>query len=236
MDGKKYIGITQQTIEKRYKAHISHAKNENSTNRKYLHRAMSKYGVDNFIVYKIDSADTKEELFEKEIYWIDKLDTKTNGYNLTDGGEGCSGWSPTEDQKKQNSIRTKQYYIDNPEAKIQRSMQSKQLWDELDEDDKNRRRDQFNSTKLGNQHAKGKTWVLSEESKKNISESKKGVPRSDEYKKQMSIDRMGEGNPSFGLIWITNQIEQKKIKKDDIIPDGWVKGRPYKPRKRKGIL
>jgi len=105
IDGKKYVGITQQTIEQRYKAHLSHTRNEKSTNRKYLHNAMSKHGVDNFIVYELDNATTKEELYEKEVHWIDKLDTKTNGYNLTVGGEGCTGWSATEEQKNRNSAR-----------------------------------------------------------------------------------------------------------------------------------
>lgn len=233
IDNKKYVGITQQTIEQRYKAHLYNTKNKKSTNRKYLHRAMSKHGVDNFIVYEIDNATTKEELYEKEIYWIDKLDTKTNGYNLTDGGEGCTGWSPTEEQKKQNSIRNKQYYIDNPEAKVQRSLESKQLWDALDDEEKNRRREQFNIARKCNPHIKGRTWTLSDEAKKNIGNAKRGVLISDESKKKMSISKTGEGNPSFGSIWITNQIDQKKIKKDDIIPDGWVKGRVYKKRNKK---
>jgi hypothetical protein len=29
-------------------------------------------------------------------------------------------------------------------------------------------------------------------------------------------------------MWITNGVESKKIKKDDIMPDGWKKGRKIK--------
>jgi len=34
-------------------------------------------------------------------------------------------------------------------------------------------------------------------------------------------------NPKFllGTMWITNGLESKKIKKDEIIPEGWNKGR-----------
>ena len=43
----------------------------------------------------------------------------------------------------------------------------------------------------------------------------------------------GENNSQFGTMWITNSEsgESKKIKKDDLIPDGWVKGRKQVKKK-----
>ncbi len=35
----------------------------------------------------------------------------------------------------------------------------------------------------------------------------------------------GSENSQFGTIWITNGKENKKIKKDNVIPDGWNRGR-----------
>ena len=35
----------------------------------------------------------------------------------------------------------------------------------------------------------------------------------------------GDKNSQFGTIWITNGIENKKIKKDSVIPIDWRKGR-----------
>ena len=35
----------------------------------------------------------------------------------------------------------------------------------------------------------------------------------------------GENNPQYGMMWITNGIENKKIKNSDIIPNSWSKGR-----------
>jgi hypothetical protein len=52
----------------------------------------------------------------------------------------------------------------------------------------------------------------SEESKKKISESKKG-------------QGSGKSNSQYGTFWITNGIENKKIKKDTEIPKSWFKGR-----------
>jgi hypothetical protein len=41
-----------------------------------------------------------------------------------------------------------------------------------------------------------------------------------------SFRQKGSKNSQFGTMWITNGIENKKIKKDlDNIPEGWYKGR-----------
>ncbi len=40
-----------------------------------------------------------------------------------------------------------------------------------------------------------------------------------------SVKQSGSGNSQFGTIWITNGVENKKIKSVDAIPDGWHKGR-----------
>lgn len=55
-----------------------------------IRRAIKKYGKENFKKEIIDTATTVEELNEKEIFWIDKLNSKdkTIGYNLADGGDG----------------------------------------------------------------------------------------------------------------------------------------------------
>lgn len=55
-----------------------------------LRSAIQHYGEDNFEVSLIDTAESKEELDEKEIFWIDKLDARNLdiGYNLSKGGDG----------------------------------------------------------------------------------------------------------------------------------------------------
>lgn len=40
-----------------------------------------------------------------------------------------------------------------------------------------------------------------------------------------SIKQKGSGNSQFGSCWITNEIENRKIKKGDLIPEGWRLGR-----------
>ena len=41
----------------------------------------------------------------------------------------------------------------------------------------------------------------------------------------VSKKQSGIHNSQYGTMWITNGIENKKIKKEDIIPEGWYKGR-----------
>ena len=185
LDGKKYIGITKGEIDRRFKQHKQITKSKNSSYRNHIHKAMAMYGIENFTVYQVDEANTKEDLFEKEKYWIKKLDTKNNGYNETDGGEGTWGWKPTEEQRKQNSERIK-IAMQDVNLRKNLSEKSKQHWENLTEEEKENKRKRFNESKIGNQHAKGKHWKLSDETKKKISESKKGWKMSDETKQKLS--------------------------------------------------
>jgi len=179
LTGKKYIGVTKGEINRRYKQHKQIAKNPGSPKHCYIHSAMLKHGLENFIVYPLDEANTKEELFEKEKHWIKTLDTKNNGYNETDGGEGSWGWKPTEEQRKNNSERIKKYFLNNPEAKEHLSNKSKEHWNKLSGKERIEKIGQFNKNKIGNQNAKGKTWKLSDEAKKKISDARKGYKMSD---------------------------------------------------------
>lgn len=59
----------------------------------HIKASIEKHGLVNFTKEIIeDGIDDKALLSEREKYWIGLLNTKTpNGYNLTDGGEGCPG-------------------------------------------------------------------------------------------------------------------------------------------------
>jgi group I intron endonuclease len=187
IDGKKYVGITRGEIERRFKQHKTITKTKNDSNKSHIHNAMALYGIENFIVYELDYAETKEELFEKEKHWIKKLDTKNNGYNETDGGEGTFGWKPTEEQRKQNSERIKKV-MENEEHKKLLSEKSKNYWNNLDEEERNRRKKQFLEAreKIYRTASKGKHWNLSNETKQKISFAKKGKKASEETRKKLS--------------------------------------------------
>ena len=79
VNGKMYIGQTVQKLEHRKWKHYSEAKNSSLI----FHRAIMKYGKDNFKWVIVDEANSKEELSEKEVYWIKRFNTYSNGYNMT---------------------------------------------------------------------------------------------------------------------------------------------------------
>ena len=56
-----------------------------------------------------------------------------------------------------------------------------------------------------------------------------GNVHSEETKLKMSKPKnKGEANSQFGSCWITNEIENKKISKKNLIPEGWRLGRVIK--------
>ena len=61
-------------------------------------------------------------------------------------------------------------------------------------------------------HATFRNRLHTEETKRKMREVQKGKG-------------IGKSNSQFGTKWITNGDENRKIKKEDIIPDGWKPGR-----------
>jgi group I intron endonuclease len=73
----------------RFKHHISESKSKKTTSCSYLNSAFNKYGVENFACELIIICEINE-LDDYEIKYINELNTKyPNGYNLTNGGQGC---------------------------------------------------------------------------------------------------------------------------------------------------
>lgn len=103
-NGLIYIGQTIQGLDTRKAGHISNAFGSQSS--LYFHRAIRKYGEDNFTWEIIDESETKEELNEKEMYWIGFYDSyKGDGYNVTFGGDSVNaGIKQSDDQKMKHSI------------------------------------------------------------------------------------------------------------------------------------
>ena len=209
LNNKKYVGITKGCMLSRFKTHKRIAKYKET--KQHLHKAMIQDGIDNFIVYEIDTAESKEQLFEKEKYWIKTLDTKNSGYNETDGGEGTWGWRPSPEKQKVLNERQQEIWKNNPQLREEHSKRAKEVWNSLTEEEKKKRSEKFSAASIGNQRAKGKTWKLSEETKKKMSESKKGWIMPEEGRKKISAARMGENNPNYGRKHSPETIEKMRI-------------------------
>ena len=88
INGKCYIGQHRsETFDKKYKGSGI-----------LINEAFKKYGVDNFITTIIEWCETKDQLNDREQYWIDHCNATNNKdlfYNIARGGEGhtCDPWN-----------------------------------------------------------------------------------------------------------------------------------------------
>lgn len=98
---KKYIGITSQNPERRWRKN-----GEGYKDHLYFWRAIQKYGWDNFSHEILYTNLTKEEAEQKEIELIAFYNSNNEnyGYNMSVGGEsGSKGYKYTDEQKKHMS-------------------------------------------------------------------------------------------------------------------------------------
>ncbi len=110
-NGKKYVGITSMSTEKRW------ARGRGYRSNQLFYRAIKKYGWDGFDHEILERGLTKQAACEKEIELI-RLMQLTNpkyGYNLDKGGNGSN--RITEETRKKLSDGTKRYFEEHPEAK-----------------------------------------------------------------------------------------------------------------------
>ena len=189
-DLKVYIGQTVNP-KRRWCDHKWLSKNKPE---QYIHRAMIKYGIENFIFTIIDTAEDGYKANELEIDWINWFKSRNNdyGYNIAPGGndpwnrglpseqQPMYGKHHTETSKKQISESNMGKIIPNhtDEWKLNQSkiMTGRIITDEWKE-----------KIAIAN---KGKT--VFKETKQKMSESAKGKIISDITKEKMSIAKLGK--------------------------------------------
>lgn len=149
-------------IERVYNYYKSNQKGGRFVN-SYLFNAIEKYGFDAFIVDEVlDTANSADELNEKEIMYIEKYDSFNNGYNLTLGGESGCGQKQLKGKDNPLSVSVCQLTLDGELIKV---------WDSLAEI---RRESDYNipniemTCKGVNSHSYGYLWVF----KKDYDENK----------------------------------------------------------------
>ena len=110
INGKVYIGQSVD-IGRRWREHMT------TKDDIYFHKAIQKYGVENF-EWEVIEQCKKKDLDEREIYWIEYYDSFNKGYNCTKGGDGVSGGEDHPRWKGGVSLDpeyNKQYYEANKE-------------------------------------------------------------------------------------------------------------------------
>lgn len=102
INNKVYVGKTEKSLAQRLRQHKCLALTTNS--QYYIHRAIRKYGFDNFEIEVLeDDISDPVYLNKREISWISyfESDNAKYGYNLTAGGEGQRANNETREKIRQ---------------------------------------------------------------------------------------------------------------------------------------
>lgn len=158
---------------------------------KILKYSIKKYGIENFKKEIIEECSSLSELNEREIYWIDKLNSRKReiGYNITKGGNGGDVYTGNPNLKeikekmsnsRKGKIGTK--HTDDTKKKISEGNKNKIISDDV----KERTRKSIKKLFEGE---------LGKIRKEKISTSMKNRIVSDETKEKFRLSKLGDKNP-----------------------------------------
>ena len=118
---KWYIGQSIES-EKRFNAHIYKAIIQKCNT--HFHRALRKYGLENWVYCVLEENIPRENLDMKEAYWIEYYDSYYNGHNMTTGGNTNSIVS-IETRKKLSESHKGRLHTEETKKKISESNKGK---------------------------------------------------------------------------------------------------------------
>lgn len=169
-----------------------------------LLESVKRYGKENHILEILKFFNSKEEKFEAEKNYITlEMINDPNCLNFSFGGNG--------------GIMNENHYNNFMEAG--RKAFKQKLQDPEFKQSFAKKISESNYRRIARgEIIKWPDWT----GKKHRDETKEKIGKAN------SITQLGEKNSQFGSFWITNGKESKKIKKGDLIPKDWVKGRNMK--------
>lgn len=98
-NGKGYVGYTERGIDVRWNEHLGDARVGKG---QLLGKAIRKHGAGVFEHTVVEECVDVSMMKLRETHWIRELRTHVSawGYNLTFGGDGVTGWSPSEEHRR----------------------------------------------------------------------------------------------------------------------------------------
>jgi hypothetical protein len=183
---------------------------------KHLKRAISKHGIENFKKEILFQFDNEADMNTKEAELVtEEFCLKEDTYNLCPGGNG--GWGYVNTSSNRNGFENRIMQIKNTTEFLKWSKKGGNSYANRIKTDPDFRSKVSETTKIRNKmHPNG--FI-----NKNHTENTKKI-----IGEKSSISQSGPGNSQFGTIWITDGISNRKIKKTDVVPDGWKLGRKIK--------
>lgn len=176
-----------------------------------LRRLIYKHGKEIFNMEILEFLPNRKSLKKREEEIVNSdLIKEEKCLNLKIGGSGGFTLEATKNgRRKTDQILSEKYGINF------RSVLSKKYRNNLSDDDKKLL---IKKIKKG-QELSGYDFGSTFRGKKHSDITKSIIGNKN------SINQKGNKNSQFGTCWITNGIENKKVKKDEQIPNGWKLGR-----------
>lgn len=185
-NGKKYIGRSVN-LHKREMTHLWLLKNNRHFN-VHLQRAWNNGDRFDFVILE---ECTEDKCNDREIYWIDKLNTMKVGYNLCEGGNTTTGYHFSEETKRKISSKNKGKKTST--ETIEKRIKSLKAHMENDPDFAMSHKEKLRQIAIDRNFGHWNEGTHhTEAEKRNLSEKLKGRFVSDEHKKKLKELYSGE--------------------------------------------
>ena len=192
VNGKSYIGKSERDIDRKFRQHI-----RGSNSNEHLQNAIKKYGIENFEFTVLEYCEPKD-CCDRERYWIEYYDSMNPnyGYNKTGGGECASGFKMSKEATLK-ATKTRKEHFEQGLYEIKHTEESRQ--------------------KLRDSWARRKAngYKMSDETRKKLSESKKGCKWREEQKEKVSQSMRGKNNHFYGKHH-TEESRQKMAQRQQV--------------------
>lgn len=86
-NGKVYVGVTHKSLDKRLQEHIKVSRFSDEKKKRTIHKAIAKYGKENFSIILLEEFPNAELAYQAESKYIVLHNSKKMGYNESDGGD-----------------------------------------------------------------------------------------------------------------------------------------------------
>lgn len=170
---------------------------------KLLKRAIAKHGIESFRKEILFQFDNEADMNAKEAELVsEEFCLREDTYNLCPGGHGGFGYiNQFPRQPLSDELRRRLSHIHKTRGtKGPPITTSKRIDARL---------------KMIQRHVKGEFQVGTFTGKQHTAETRH----------KMSVSKSGKANNQYGTMWITDGIVNNKIKRGDLIPNGWYAGR-----------
>jgi len=203
IDGKIYIG----------KHKTKNLNDQYMGSGKHIKRAIAKHGIESFKKEILFQFDNEVDMNSKEVELVtEEFCLRSDTYNLAIGGQG--GFSYLDESG--NMV----YPLDRPGVRRAGRIAVNRLLSK-------RRVERLKSDEVYREEFNKKVSIGLKRKFEVDGHHWSGRKHSEETKEKLRKPKnIGSSNSQFGTMWITNGIQNRKIKKDlDLIPEGWYKGR-----------